>query len=95
VSLMQRSQVVEAAIPAAVAFAMVALQAPEPTVLPWIGFAWAPIAAWALVRKCSDDSRILGIAYRRGKPFSIADLAAQAALLATTAVLATLPAIMR
>lgn len=89
----QTSQVMEAALPAALAFAMVALQAPQPNALPWIGFGWAPIAAWALVRKCGDDSRILGVPFRQGKPFSVIDLAGQIMLATTTILLASLPGI--
>lgn len=88
----QPSQIVEMAVPGAFGFVAVLIAAPPPDAWRWMALAWAPIAAWAFVRKCGDDSRILGVAYRRGRPHRHVDMAGQAALLVLTAAL-TIPAL--
>ena len=88
----QTSQIVEMTVPAAFGFVAVLVSAPPPDTIRWMALAWAPIAAWAFVRKCGDDSRILGISYRRGRPYRHVDVAGQVALLVLTAAL-TIPAL--
>lgn len=88
----QPSQIVEMIIPGAFGFIAVLIATPPSEAAKWMALAWAPIAAWAFVRKCGDDSRILGIAYRKGRSYRHADVAGQAVLLALTAAL-TIPAL--